>query len=110
MKPVLWFAFVNSALLYFLWAGHHNSGNVNASECEHDRKKFLRVLADSHNASVRDAKKIYGSGPKYFAECDAQHVGHQCSPNCACGVLDVVTPPIYLCFETGRVLPMGFKF
>ncbi|KAL3225822.1 hypothetical protein MRX96_049073, partial [Rhipicephalus microplus] len=59
------------------------------------------------------AKKKSGLGPVHFAEicpgvCDDSKVEKECWPNCECRVLDEIDPPIYMCFERGKSLPMGF--
>ncbi|XP_075550405.1 uncharacterized protein LOC142584113 isoform X2 [Dermacentor variabilis] len=95
--------------------GHHHSPGVEASNCEVEEGALVQKLVELHNASVRLALlKGKARQPVHFAEvcpgyCGENNLGSRCSPNCLCRVLKVVHPPIYLCFEEGKPLPLGFK-
>ncbi|XP_054922821.2 uncharacterized protein [Dermacentor andersoni] len=95
--------------------GYHHSPGVEASHCEVEEGQLVKKLVELHNASVRLALlKSKGRKQVHFAEvcpgyCDENDLGSWCSPNCRCRVLGVVHPPIYLCFEEGKPLPLGFK-
>ncbi|KAL3238948.1 hypothetical protein MRX96_048014, partial [Rhipicephalus microplus] len=43
-------------VLQNLWSGGFPSGNVYASNCEHDGKSFTQQLLELHNASMKAAK------------------------------------------------------
>ncbi|KAL1473260.1 hypothetical protein MTO96_022399 [Rhipicephalus appendiculatus] len=89
---------------------------VHASECEHEGRLIVKKLVAGHNDSLRLARqRNRGTGPIHFAEvcagdCNKEKVGKRCWPNCICGVLNLVNPHIYMCFEEGKPLPMGFTF
>ncbi|XP_037518742.1 uncharacterized protein LOC119395808 isoform X2 [Rhipicephalus sanguineus] len=88
--------------------------NVYASNCEHDSKSFTEKLMELHNSSIRLAMEKDGRRPVHFAEpcpgyCGENNLGSWCSPNCHCHVLKKVNPHIYMCFEDGKPLPMGFE-
>uniref|UniRef100_A0A224Z1B8 Evasin n=1 Tax=Rhipicephalus zambeziensis TaxID=60191 RepID=A0A224Z1B8_9ACAR len=114
MKALLPFALLNVTLQYLLLFGYDDRTNVGASNCEYKGKLVVNHLVELQNASVRAARLRYGMGPIHFAEvcpgfCEEHKVGVWCSPNCLCRVLDAIDPPIFMCFEEGKPLPMGFK-
>ncbi|XP_049272734.1 uncharacterized protein LOC119397282 isoform X4 [Rhipicephalus sanguineus] len=97
-----------------LWSGDFPSRNVYASYCEHDSRSLSKLIMELHNASIRLAMSKPGPRPVHFAEpcpgyCGENNPGGWCSPNCRCRVLNRVDPPIYMCFEEGKNLPMGFE-
>uniref|UniRef100_A0A131YEP7 Secreted protein n=1 Tax=Rhipicephalus appendiculatus TaxID=34631 RepID=A0A131YEP7_RHIAP len=113
MKTLLRLTFLSIALQN-LWFGVDPCTNVDASGCESDRRALTTKLMELHNSSIKHAIRNGGGRPLHFAEpcpgyCTENNVGSWCSPNCRCHVLADVKPPIYMCFENGKALPMGFK-
>uniref|UniRef100_A0A224YSW5 Evasin n=1 Tax=Rhipicephalus zambeziensis TaxID=60191 RepID=A0A224YSW5_9ACAR len=116
MKAARHFSFLSIALIYLLLVTLDDSVNVCASNCEYEGKLVVKHMVELQNASIQAARMRMGkkSGPIHFAEvcpgyCDKDKLGKLCSPNCYCRVLDAIQPPLYLCFELGNPLPMGFK-
>uniref|UniRef100_A0A224YR20 Uncharacterized protein n=1 Tax=Rhipicephalus zambeziensis TaxID=60191 RepID=A0A224YR20_9ACAR len=113
MKTIVPFTCLNIAFLYLLRFGYDDTAKVYASQCGVQEKLLVKSLVKLHNESVRRARWRYGGGPIHFAEvcagyCGPNNEGGVCAPNCICRVIDAITPHIYLCFEQGKPLPLGF--
>ncbi|XP_065283157.1 uncharacterized protein [Dermacentor albipictus] len=115
MKSTMRLSFLLLAWLSALRMLYHRSLGVEASNCEVKEESLVQKLMELHNASVRLARNHSKQHqPVHFAEvcpgyCGENSVGTWCSPNCECRVLNVIKPPMYVCFEKGKPLPLGFK-
>nr|XP_037280130.1 uncharacterized protein LOC119173397 [Rhipicephalus microplus] len=113
MKAVLSFTIISIVLRCLLLVGDDKSANVAASNCEHKGLKIVDQLVQLQNQSVRKARLTHGGSPLHFAEvcpgaCEEHKVGVWCSPGCVCRVMDAIGEPLFLCFEDGKPLPLGF--
>ncbi|KAL1475826.1 hypothetical protein MTO96_036993, partial [Rhipicephalus appendiculatus] len=41
--------------------------------------------------------------------CDEKKLGKSCWSGCKCRVLKKLKTPLYMCFEDGKTLPIGFE-
>ncbi|KAL3196964.1 hypothetical protein MRX96_045054 [Rhipicephalus microplus] len=113
MTALLRFIFLHLAL-QSLWSGDFHIRNVCASNCEHDAKSFTQQLLELHNASIKAAVRKEGNRPVHFAEpcpgfCTENSLGSSCFPGCSCRVLRKLKKPLFMCFQEGKTLPMGFS-